>query len=239
MIGTVKAMIKRSVQSHSDWHEGLTSLRNTPIDDGLLSPARLLQGRTLRDNLPVSVEQYLVQGYDQELLREKLGDRKSRQKYYFDAHAGPEKAQLASGQNIMFRTAKGSWIPGTVQQMVSDRSYLVKSHDGYEFRRNRIDIRSSQVIPKEKSLVNSNTVSKTPDPPGLQYQIANPTNPGKDLIQTLTSVNAQPNQVDEDNASDNIHSEEVSDVAEARPRVSRSGWVLDRPLWHKDYDMSG
>ena len=50
------------------------------MDDGLPSPARLLQSRILRDRLPVSVVMYTVRQYDFEAIRSKFGARQFKQK---------------------------------------------------------------------------------------------------------------------------------------------------------------
>ena len=106
IIGTVKGMMKRSVRGQTDWLEGLTTLRNTPVGAGLLSPAKLLQGRALRDSLPVDTLQYKVLGYDYEQMKELLGERQSKMKHYHNSHA--EKELFKIGSSVVFKTAKGT-----------------------------------------------------------------------------------------------------------------------------------
>lgn len=143
-IGTVKAMIKKCVHQGRSWEEGLLAIRNTPVGSGLLAPSQYLQGRLLREKtIPVPTAKLVVQGYDLSEYRDRLGEIKSRDKFYHDAHSGKEKCGLEKGQPCYFKTAKGIWARGTVDKLVGDRSYIVNRPDGTEFRRNRKDIKVS------------------------------------------------------------------------------------------------
>ena len=142
-IGTVKGIMKRCISSGTDWHVGLLHLKNTPIDNGLPSPAELLQGRILRDSMPTDTSKYQVRGYDLSVVHDKLAIRQSRQKHYHDAHSGPEKSVLKDNQQCHFKTANKLWIPGKVIGVASDRSYNIEAKNGNIFRRNRKDVRVS------------------------------------------------------------------------------------------------
>lgn len=150
-IGTVKTMMKKCMENGENWYTGLLALRNTPVAQGLLAPSQYLQGRLLRDDLPGQQGNYKVQSYNLEIYREQLGSIKSKNKFYYDNHAGPEKKSLGHGQNCYFKTASGTWVPGIVDKMVSDRSYLLTTSSGRQFRRNRADIRPAQSVEKEVS----------------------------------------------------------------------------------------
>ena len=142
-IGTIKAMMKKCMSAGDNWVDGLLAIRNTPIANGLRSPAQYLQGRVLRDKIPVAAKQYAVQPYDLMKLREQLGEQKERDKFYFDSRAGNEKMQLNKGQDCYFKMANGPWVRGKVGSQVSERSYLVRKACGTEYRRNRKDIRKA------------------------------------------------------------------------------------------------
>ena len=145
-------MIQTCGAEGKDRRKALLSLRNTPVDQNLPSPSQLLQGRVLRDNIPVASTQYLVNGYDIEGIRMQLGERQSKQKYYFDRKSGAEKSPLEVGQTCHFKPARGKWIPGTVQGVDSARSYIISTSSGNTFRRNRMHVRSSQVVNPQGSL---------------------------------------------------------------------------------------
>lgn len=141
-IGTVKNMMKRCIESGNDWLEGLVAIRNTPIDHGMLCPAQYLQGRVLRDRIPMLAGNYNVNSYDIETFRSGLIARKSADKYYHDRHAGKEQVALELGQFCYYRTANGRYCPGKVIEQLGDRTYLVEEADGGgKFRRNRKHIR--------------------------------------------------------------------------------------------------
>ncbi|KAF6017130.1 hypothetical protein EB796_024581 [Bugula neritina] len=99
-IGTVKSMMKKCLQKSGDWLQGLATIRNTPVAEGLPSSSELLQGRVLRDDHPVQSTRYQVAAYDVDKVRRVLGDRKSHDKYFFDRHAKPEKSPLLPGQQV-------------------------------------------------------------------------------------------------------------------------------------------
>ena len=98
----------------------------------------LLQCRALCDSLPVDTEQY---NYDYEQLKKLLGEKQSKIKHYQDFHAGTEKEMFKIGSPVVFKTAKGTWIPGTIVALVGERSYEIKGNSGMVFRHNSVDIR--------------------------------------------------------------------------------------------------
>lgn len=63
-IGTVKGMMKKCIEEGSNWLKGRIALRNTPMAAGLPSPTELLQGRYLRDSLPVDIDKCKVRSYN-------------------------------------------------------------------------------------------------------------------------------------------------------------------------------
>ena len=150
-IGTVKSMMKKCISQGDHWEDGLLAIRNTPVGVGLLAPAQYLQGRLLRDSMPLPVDRYRVKAYDIQSYRGSLERVKSRDKYYHDSRARPEKVPMSTGQACYFRTAQNSWIPGRVLRKLNDRSYVIRRSDGSEFRRNRVDIRISNRIESEVS----------------------------------------------------------------------------------------
>lgn len=162
-VGTVKAIIQKCSAKGKDWQKALLSLRNTPVDQNIPSPSELLQGRLLRDSVPVISAKYQVSGYEIEDVREKLGERQSKQKFYFDRKSGTEKSLLDVGQNCHFKTAKGKWISGTVTGIQGIRSYEINSPGGNTFRRNRVDIRRSLVRKPTGGSPISQAIMRTPE----------------------------------------------------------------------------
>ena len=139
-IETLKYIMKRCWQDTGDWLQGLLTFRNTLIAESLPSPSELLQGPVLRVSHPVWSKRYQVTRYDIDKVRQALGDRKSRDKYYHDRHVRSEKTILLPGQRVHTGTAKGEWRLGEMVRVTSDRSYLVDSKN-IRLRRNRKDLR--------------------------------------------------------------------------------------------------
>ena len=219
-IGTVKAMMKRCRQ---DWRTGLTAIRNTPVNEHVPSPAILLQGRTLRDKVPVSQVKYRVKEYNLELVRENLTQRQINTKYFHDSHSGPEKSTLDAGQSIHFKTAKGPWKAGKVVELCSDRSYIVKTNEGLTFRRNRKDMRESSVKQFE-------SVPLTQHVPSVSIPIvdAPPSSEPKEKTPELVRGSAMHMEV-----SGGLPTPSLDPVTGIR----KSGRVTRKPLWMSDYAM--
>ena len=113
---------------------------NTPIGEGLLSPAQILQGRNLRDHISLPLSNLQVQAYNFGKLVEQLKQRQAVQKYYYDMRAGPDKSNFVPGNTVMFKTPH-KWKSGVVSGVVGDRSYSVETPQGLTLRRNRKDMR--------------------------------------------------------------------------------------------------
>lgn len=208
-IGTLKSMMKKVLKSGGEYWEGLLAIRNTPVDEGMPSPAQLLQGRKLRDGVPEQSECYQVQGYDLKELRQKLGERQSKQKHYHDNHSGVDKSVLQVGESVCFRTARSSWISGRIVAVLGDRSYSIES-GGSVYRRNRIDIRPT-LRPVEQRIV------PTPVVPTPAARV--------DPVPVKVESNDPP-------ADPPV----IPDQA-VQPYTTRSGREVRTPRWHQDYVM--
>jgi len=216
-VGSIKVMMHKCLSEGQDWYKGLTTIRNTPIGEGLLSPSELLQGRVLKDDYPVEVKRYQVQSYDLEQVRMLLGFRKSKDKYYHDQHSRQEKTLLVPGQQVHLKTAAGAWRHGEVQDIVGDRSYLVKTGKT-EVRRNRKDLRPSQVQ--------------------VSAQLPLPVTAYNPIVATAESGKSAVTRDDSISGKDNCDPEPLPmSAADAQP-VSRAGRRLRKPKWHDDYQMS-
>ena len=86
-IKTVKHALKKAMQTGTDPHLVLLSLRNTPVTGLNMSPAQMLMGRVLRSTLPCS-SAVLKQSAPQH-IHDKIQDLQSRQKQRYDQHAKP------------------------------------------------------------------------------------------------------------------------------------------------------
>lgn len=148
-IQTVKSIMKKCKRSGDDPELALLTLRTTPVDSKLPSPAELLYSRKIRANLPTHVH-YHNPEHDQ--FGEQLVNRQLTQKYYNDLHA-KDHPPLYVGQKVTIRNpTTGHWIPSVVQSKCEEpRSYLVQSPNGGTVRRNRCQIRET---PKSSTITN-------------------------------------------------------------------------------------
>ena len=210
MVGLVKSSMKKSIESHGEWWEALLAIRNTPIGEGLLSPAQILQGRNLRDHISLPLYNLQVQGYDFGKLVEQLKQRQAVQKYYYDRRAGPDKSNLVPGNTVMFKTPH-KWKSGVVSGVVGDRSYSVETPQGLTLRRNRKDVRVIGPAPVHDCGAHQEGEGTTP-----------PEETRPPDSREMTSPTADQNQ-----------------GVLCTPRRPRSGRQVGPPVRWKDYVMTG
>jgi len=132
----VKHSLSKVVQDNGDPQLALLRLRTTPLDSKLPSPAELLQGRTLRDDLP----QILRSGHEDVIGH--LHQRQESQKATYDRVSKP-LAPLAPQQPVRTQNPTSrQWEPATViQRNDQPRSYKVMTAAGSTVDRNRSQLR--------------------------------------------------------------------------------------------------
>ena len=109
-----------------------------------LSPAQYLQGRVLRDQIPVPTGRYNVFSYDVKSFRFSLAARKSRDKYYHNEHAAPEKKLLVPGEPCYYKTTSNKYSSGKVMKRLGSKLYVIKAAKGdNKFRRNRKHVKAA------------------------------------------------------------------------------------------------
>ena len=164
-IQTIKQTMKKARQSGSDMSMALLSLRTTPIDSHLPSPAEILHGRRIRGNLPVKT--HLRR--DQANIRPRLEDRQTSQKAYHDLHAR-ELPALHPGQPIRVQHPQtGRWEPATViGQRPEPRSYIIRTNGGATVRRNRRHLRGLTPSPARREETASPGAEPVPASPPQQ-----------------------------------------------------------------------
>ncbi|KAL5017999.1 hypothetical protein ScPMuIL_003721 [Solemya velum] len=103
----------------------------------LPSPAELLLGRKVQDNLPQKINS--PKGSDE--VRERLQEKQISQKIYHDQHTKLLPG-LVAGQKVTIQDAQDKrWRPAMIQKHESPRSYVVETPAGKQLRRNRSHIR--------------------------------------------------------------------------------------------------
>lgn len=136
----VKTMLKKANYNKQNVYRFLLEYRNTPVTGVGLSPAQLLFCRNLKSSLPMISSKLDPEVQDN--VKEKLKFSQLKQKYFHDksAHCLPA---LHPGENVVIQR-KGVWEPAIVSaEHEAPRSYVVKTEQGSELRRNRLFLRKS------------------------------------------------------------------------------------------------
>ena len=154
-VKTVKKLVKKCSRSGQDIKKGLLILRNSPLKCGK-SPAQLLFGHSIRDNLPI-LPHKLVATAQRDLTKERL-----RAKDY-DDRKGPTKQQTATfhqNQTVAVQDDQTKeWsLRGKIVREVAPRSYQVSLENGKLLRRNRTFIRRLHPV----SIPRENTQNQEP-----------------------------------------------------------------------------
>ena len=125
----VKNLFIKAYEEGTDYQKALMIYRNTPLDDNLLSPMQLLQGRAARSDLQMShaakVKHGLASGYSPP-PPVKAQDKNER--------APSHDYKL--NQDVMYLdpTSK-KWFPATIVYLLdAKQSYLIKTPEGVEYR---------------------------------------------------------------------------------------------------------
>ena len=125
-------MIKKCVRSNQDILMGLLILRNSPLQCGL-SPAQLLMGRQLTDNLPK------IHKPRSEMPQRNLHKQRLSAKFHHDTKLQITKSELfITGNKVAIQDTKTKeWSTrGTAIDQVAPRSYTVNVN-GKVLRRNQ------------------------------------------------------------------------------------------------------
>ena len=143
-VQTVKKCMSKCDHSGTDIDLALLSLRSTPLDSHIPSPAELLNGRSYRTTMPS-----LNNGssrVDSETIRTELQQRQHKSKTHYDKHT-TEKAELVDNQPVRVRNQETRrWEPANiVSKAGTPRSYIVqRCAGGVPLRRNRQHIRPTR-----------------------------------------------------------------------------------------------
>ena len=130
---SIKSLIRKCHRSNEDMQKGLLIFRNTPLACGK-SPAELLQGRQLTDNLPSIKFHHKPTEQGRNIVQE----RKSAKAYY-DQFKPKEGTKFHPDETVAVQDdATKEWTKqGRLDRHVAPRSYLVKLSSGQSIRRNQ------------------------------------------------------------------------------------------------------
>ena len=109
------------------------------------SPVQRLMGRRTMTLLPTSEKLLEPRTKDPAIVKDKLEQYKTKEKFYYDRGSRP-LPELTPDQAVRVRTPNG-WKPAELKEKHdgTPRSYVIKAGDrAHEFRRNRRDLRQTQ-----------------------------------------------------------------------------------------------
>jgi len=164
MVKSVKSLIKKCTRSHQDMQRALLILRNSPLNCGQ-SPAQLLFGRSLQDNLPRFEKPKVTPRFTS------LSNQRINSKVYHDQKCNTQlKPKFNIGQHVAIQhpTTKEWTDKGKIVELVAPRSYLIKFNSGTVLRRNQNALRpvySLSASPEIKCFRDANS---------LQVDVENP-----------------------------------------------------------------
>ena len=140
-VQTVKKCMYKCDHSGQDFELAMLSLRATPLDSHLPSPAELLNGRKYRTTMP-SINMDVTA---QTEVRQRLEVRQTRAKERYDQHAKPKKDLEVSQPVRVYNKDSRRWDPAIVTGRAdTPRSFIVqRGAGGVPLRRNRQHIKST------------------------------------------------------------------------------------------------
>ena len=149
MVQTVKNLLKKADNAGEDPYIALLNYRTTPVDNKLHAPARLLNQREYRTQLPSSGRIQRMKSNDDDLLQLQKRQEMQRQNY---AQNRRELDGLSPGQLVaVYNPSSKTWTAAEVKEKLDEpRSYTVKTSNGSELRRNRIHIKPIPTIPEKQ-----------------------------------------------------------------------------------------
>ncbi|XP_020910391.1 uncharacterized protein LOC110248230 [Exaiptasia diaphana] len=149
MVQTVKNLLKKAGDAGEDPYIALLNYRTTPVDNKLQAPARLLNQREYRTQLPSSGRIQRMKSNDDDLLQLQKRQEIQRQNY---AQNRRELGGLSTGQPVaVYNPSSKTWTTAEVKEKLDEpRSYTVKTSNGSELRRNRIHIKPIPTIPEKQ-----------------------------------------------------------------------------------------
>ena len=183
-IQTVKRLMEKATATGRSFQEALTSLRATPIAEGMPSPAEILHGRSLTTRKAISVDLNAIRQHLIQLQAKYI-------KQHDKARQARSQRSLVRGEEVYHLSAGNNWVIGIITgTRDSGRSYDVLT----SLRRNRSHLKSrSHDIP----MLNQAFISGPCTPSQSEISnssISGPAHPPKEKYTGRTSHNNHNNR---------------------------------------------
>lgn len=218
----------KHILSQNDIFKALLIYRATVIPELGASPAELAFGRKIRTNLPVLPKNLLPNTISKSLLMKNNSVFKSRQKQNFDRRHGVKQLPtLHPGDAVLIKLdGQKEWKqPAEVVKQCATRSYLLRTPEGGQLRRNRRHIQqirgyTTPILPSSLIITpkHTTTVPATSPPPEVPP-----------MSQSTLPVNDHPTV-----ANDPIISQPAEQDAQPHGIYTRSGRLITKPARFRD-----
>lgn len=144
-VAIAKNILKRCFEANDvdQFQYRLLEYNTTPLTGMHITPSELFFGRLVKTKLPVSDSLLIKNKLTESEIREKLIQKKEKQKYYYDRNA-KSLPVLNVGDLVIFKKNGKEWHYGTIVASFNDRSYIIKDSFNGHFRRNRRFIAKTQ-----------------------------------------------------------------------------------------------
>ena len=134
---TVKSCLTKAKQTNQNLYDVIRAIRSAPIGDGLPSPAVLLQGRALRDNLNFTPNQLKHQNLDLDNIDRRFRQRQARGNNDNKA-SKPREFEFIEGMDVWIKSGHRKWLKAKIiGHADTPRSFMIELDDGRVFRRNQ------------------------------------------------------------------------------------------------------
>lgn len=209
-IGTIKNMFKKIEHGGTDPTLALLEYRNTPISNEIKSPNELLLGHKTRGIIPLCVKKNVCE--EDRLVRQKLLQRQSEQKLYYDRNSHDLKPLNVADNVYVRRQVDKPLEPAIVTKICNrPRSYELQMSNGRKLERNRSHL--------YETVSEKNECEKTVQNETLQNaSVSNPVRSPESII-FKQNVNENSNQ----------------NVQNKQTFVTQSGRISRPPSYLKDY----
>ena len=143
-VKNAKSLARKCMSGHvidqNAWTKGLLQIRNTPHKATGLSPAILLYGHPVQDQLPAHRKNFErrwydeVGSYDRTMFKTKVQSEK-----YYDTPTSKELPSFAVGDEVVIQNTKSKRFDrcGVIKECCENRRYLVRLPSGMVLERNR------------------------------------------------------------------------------------------------------
>ena len=155
----MKSLLIKTWKEKGDPYQAMLGQRNTPRQDTNRSPAQMMFNRSTRSFIPS-----LSNNVKDIETKEKREARKRSVKKSHDRRSR-KLSELDVGQSVFFQHIEGKdWKLRQVIAIIGSNTYQVKGPDGGKYRRNRVHMRSTKIIPRlhDKSPIVINSPSTAP-----------------------------------------------------------------------------